>query len=260
MDTLSRVFKALLPGSFEFLIVGLAIGIGLLYRADRTRRLGRLWLTALAIAYLTISFQVSADALVWGLTRGFSPITSAGDASGAAAIVVLTGGSQRYTDQERGIEIVSEASAWRALEAARVYRLLSPPLVVASGAQILGRAPSDAALMADALISLGVPEERIIRERQSTNTREHALNVPPLLREHGVQRFVLVTSPTHIRRAVGAFAARGLDPVPSMSANRSRESRREERDWLPGRQHLASSQSAIYEYFGLAYYWIRGWL
>ena len=91
------------------------------------------------------------------------------------------------------------------------------------------------------------------------NTREHALYVPPLLRKHGVEQFVLVTSPSHIRRAMRAFETEGLHPVPSMSAMRSSKPRRA-LGWWPSRENLSISAQAIYNYFGLVYYWSRGWI
>ena len=232
----------------------------LLYSRDRARRLGRYWLTALAAAYLAMSVPVGADILVWGLARGFGSIASASDAGGSTAIVVLAGGSHRYSNQGGGVEFVAEASALRALEAARIYHLLSSPLVITSGWMTPERTRSETALLADALISLGVPAGRIIREDRSMNTREHAIYVPPLLRKHGVERFVLVTSQTHIRRAVRAFEAQESHPVPSMSAMRSSRAERTVSDWWPGGGNLSISQQAIYEYFGLVHYWSRGWL
>ena len=92
------------------------------------------------------------------------------------------------------------------------------------------------------------------------STREHALFVPPLLRKHGVERFVLVTSPTHIHRAMRAFEAEGLHPVPSMSAMRSSRPRRAADRWWSSRENLSISAQAIYDYFGLVYYWSRGWI
>ena len=260
MDILTRVFKLALPGSIQFLVVGLVVGVALLYGRDRTRRLGRYWLTAFSAAYLAMSVTVGADILVAGLARGFGSIASASDAGGATAIVVLSGGSHRYSDQRSGVEFVAEASALRALEAARLYHLLSSPLVITSGWTMPQRTRSEAALLADALISLGVPAGRIIREPRSTNTRDHALYVPPLLRDHGVERFVLVTSATHIRRSVKAFEAEGLHPVPSMSAMRPVRPVRGLSEWWPGGGNLNISQQAIYELFGLVYYWSRGWI
>jgi len=259
LDIISRVFKLVfLPGSIQFLIVGLVVGVGLLYGRERARRLGRLWLTALTAAYLAISVPVGADLLVWGLARGFSPIASTREAGEATAIVVLTGGSHNYSHQGQEIEGVSDAGALRALEAARTYELLSNPLVITSGGLERARTRSAAALMADALISLGVPAGRIIREARSMNTREHSIYILPLLRKHGVDSFVLVTSPGHIRRAMKAFEAQGLHPVPSMSALRS--SKREVTPWWPDLDNLRISEQAFHDYFGLVYYWSRGWL
>ncbi len=105
MDILNSVFKlVLLPGSIQFLVVGLVVGVALLYGRDRTRRLGRYWLTALAAAYLAMSVPVGADILVWGLARGFGSIASASTAGGSTAIVVLAGGSHRYSNQGSGVE------------------------------------------------------------------------------------------------------------------------------------------------------------
>ena len=261
MDFLNRVFKlVLLPGSIQFLIVGLVIGVVLLYGRDRARRLGRYWLTVLATAYLAMSVPVGADVLTAGLARGFSSIASAREADGATAIVVLTGGNPVYSHLGREIEVVSGPTALRALEAARIYHMLSSPLVIASGGITRERTRPLAAELADALISLGVPADRIIQETRSMSTREHALFVPPLLRKHGVEQFVLVTSPTHIHRAMQAFETEGLRPVASMSAMRSSKPRRALGGWWPSREHLSISEQAIYDYFGLVYYWSRGWI
>ena len=261
MDILNRLFKlALLPGSIQFLVVGLAIGVALLYGRDRTRRLGRVWLTALSAAYLAMSVPLGADILVGGLARGFGSIVSASDAGGATAIVVLTSGNNNYSYKGRQIEVISEAGALRALEAARIYHLLSNPLVIPSGGLQPERTRTEAALLADALISLGVPAGRIIREPRAKNTREHAIYVPRLLRKHGVDSFVLVTSAAHIRRAVGAFEAQGLHPISSISSMRSTRPGRRVSNWWPGGGNLYISQQAIYELFGMVYYWSRGWL
>ena len=90
------------------------------------------------------------------------------------------------------------------LEAARLYRVLaacrlSRPAATGSSQY------SEAGLMAHQLGQLGVPADRIIREEQSANTRDHALFVPPLLKQHGLEQFVLVTSQQHIARALASF-------------------------------------------------------
>ena len=97
MDILNRIFKlVLLPGSIQFLVVSLVIGVALLYGRDRTRRLGRYWLTALADAYLAMSLPVGADVLVVGLARGFGsgsprPATQVEPRRSSSWLVAVTG-------------------------------------------------------------------------------------------------------------------------------------------------------------------------
>jgi hypothetical protein len=51
---------------------------------------------------------------------------------------------------------------------------------------------------------------------------------------------------------------RKAKPVPSMSTLRS--SKREVTPWWPNLDNLNISHQAFHDYFGLVYYWSRGWL
>ena len=113
--------------------------------------------------------------------------------------------------------------------------------------------------MAHQLEQLGVPADRIIKEEQSTNTRDHALLVPPLLKQHGINQFVLVTSQQHIARALGAFRAVGADPVPSTPEVYVARGGALEK-YLPSLLGLHVSESMIYDLMGWVYYKARGWV
>src|SRR5213080_3092478 len=89
--------------------------------------------------------------------------------------------------------------------------------------------------------------------------RDHPQFVGPLLRELHAQRFVLVTSPTHMRRALAVFRAAGFDPVPSVAPLRS-EHVTPPPLLLPNDESWYLSDMAVYDYLALAYYWWRGWL
>lgn len=255
------VKEFLIPGSIPFLLMGLTVGVALLHKRT-TARWGRRWLTALVAAYWIASTPLGSRMLAAGLHRGYGSLVQAEQAEGATAVVVLSGGSLTYRARGEEISVLSEPSAFRALEAARVYRLLDSPWVVVSG----GIGDPDRQLnpesetMRDELVRAGVPAERILVEPASSDTREQALNLRPLLAEHGIVRFVLVTSPTHVWRALAVFEALGLHPVPSVSAWRSEGL--PDRLWqvLPSTSSLFNSQSAMREYLALAYYWSRGWL
>ena len=113
--------------------------------------------------------------------------------------------------------------------------------------------------MAQELVAMGVPADRIVQERRSANTRDHPIYVSPLLRDHHVRRFVLVTSRQHIARALRVFRKAGWDPIPSSPEVLAIDSSRV-RDALPSKEALEASEHLIYDELALLYYWLRGWL
>ncbi|MDA2936679.1 YdcF family protein [Acidobacteria bacterium AH-259-A15] len=149
-----------------------------------------------------------------GLIRGYGSLTNDDEAHGATAVVVLAGGGRTFGARGQAITVLSGASAFRVLEGARVYRLLENPWVIVSGGMKdrVGRLiPYEA--MREELIRASVSAERVLLESTSHNTHEQAINLARLLRTHQIERFVLVTSPTHMARAMATFEARGLHPI-----------------------------------------------
>ena len=110
-----------------------------------------------------------------------------------------------------------------------------------------------------ALVAAGVRPERIVEESGSRNTREHARMLQPLLETHRVRRFVLVTSPVHMRRALAVFRLEGIEPVPSVSLNRS-EYLTPPPLWVPNDESRQLSNAAAYDYAAWVYYWWNGWV
>lgn len=251
----------LVPGSISFLVFALAVGVALLYGGDRLKRWGRRLLTVLAVTYWALSMQFVADWVAGGLVRAYPPLTDASAAAGASAIVVLSVGSTSYSVHGQEVPELGKDTAFNLLEAARVYRLLDRPLVVASG----GAPPStprtpDSEMMRDQLVKLGIAADRIVLESRSTTTREQAVFSGEVLRQRGIRTFVLVTAPEHMSRAVGTFEALGFTAIPAVSTFRAAVA---ESFWdriRPSRGALLQSDWAVYEYLARAYYWLRGWL
>jgi uncharacterized SAM-binding protein YcdF (DUF218 family) len=251
--------QALMPGSVMLLLLGTVAGALLLLFA-RTREMGRRWLIALAALYWALSTPIIADGLAGLVGYGFGPLQARPDAS---AVVVLDGGSAHYDLGGTSIDVPAEPTLFRALEAARVYRLLDgpqAPLVIATGGSFFAaEAPRQGAALVSALVQGGVPPTHVYLDNTSRNTREHALNIGRLLRERGISRFVLVTSKTHMRRSLLSFEHEGLSPVPSAAPLRAQAPSAWVRRWLPEVDSLQVSEQAIYDMLGLGYYWVRGW-
>jgi uncharacterized SAM-binding protein YcdF (DUF218 family) len=248
------------PSHMGCMLTLLTPGVVLLFVPSRAR-LGRRWVAAVVVFYLLLSSPVGARLLVRTLTSGYQPLTTAADARGATAVVVLGAGSVNLRASGRQLSSVTMEAGLRVLEAARLFDLLNRPLVIASGGVTehdKDAAPESLALRR-ALVALGVSTDRIVLESDSKNTRDEAMIVKQMLAARGVTDFVLVTSPLHMRRSMLTFQRVGLHPIPSPSLLVPETSRT--RAWLlPSDLWLQIGDSAIYEWLARVYYWSRGWL
>ena len=246
------------PGSVPFLLLSLIPAVLLLFRKRDGGRTGKIWVASLVLVYWVLSTPIAAVALVQMLSPVVHPVLSVADAGGATAIVVLGAGMQVHRSRGASYGAPTREGSLRVLEAVRLHRLLTgAPIIATGGVRSLPYSESD--LMAHQLEQLGVPADKIIKEEKSTNTRDHALFVPPLLKQHGIERFVLVTSQQHIARALGVFRKVGFDPVPSTPEVYVAHGHFLEM-YLPSLEGLSASESVIYDLLGRVYYRVRGWL
>jgi uncharacterized SAM-binding protein YcdF (DUF218 family) len=248
----------IVPGTIAFLIIALIPGVLLLFRKRDGGRAGKIWVTGLVLLYWIFSTPIAAITLVDLLSPDLPPVMSKADAGGATAIVLLGAGMDVHRSRGDSYGAPTRDGSLRVLEAARLHRLLGGVPIIATGGQRSSQY-SEASVMAHQLEQVGVPAENIIKEEQSTNTRGHAMFVPPLLKHHGIEQFVLVTSQQHIARSLQAFRAVGVHPVPStpdvyVPGGGALEM------YLPSRVALSVSERMMYDLLGWAYYKARGWV
>jgi uncharacterized SAM-binding protein YcdF (DUF218 family) len=218
-------------------------------------------LVAVLAAYALAASHVVGSQLTSLAGAGFDPLTPRMIPPGRTAVVVLgSGGLTARGWDDAAYSMLDAWGALRALEAARVFALAEADWVVPAGGFGGGtRGPQATGLiMRDTLLALGVPTERIAEPTRSRNTREEAVAAALLLPTLGVDRVVLVTSRVHMRRALGAFRAAGIDAIPAPARDR-----RTQPDglWrvLPTDAGLYETAVAAHEAAGLLYYWLRGW-
>lgn len=240
------------------IVLALTIGLALLH-VRRTAIWGRRWLMAFILSYWALSTPPGARLISAPLVHGQHRLASASEAEGAQAVVVLGGGIQSRSADGLVIDDLM-GSGLRVIEGVRVYRLLGDPLLVVSGgnAQRLETPRPESGALRHAAVDLGVPPDRVLEDDKSLTTREQAVEIARLLEERHLDRFVLVTSPLHMRRSMAAFRSVGLHPVPSASQLAD-----DEDDWrwmlLPNRGSLSISDGALSEYAAFLYYWSHGW-
>lgn len=250
----------LVPGSLSVLAAGLVAGVALLYGPPRARRWARAWLTLLLLVYAALAVPACAGLLRLPLKGGLQPIDSRNRAQGIETVVVLSTGGFVYRAHGEEVAEMGRSTAYNALEAARLYRLLAPARVIVSGGIVEtgSRRQTEAETLAAGLVALGVPRDRLVMEARSRTTREQAVNVAALLRRFGTTRFLLVTGGSHMARATASFRHLGLAPVACVSRDAGDESEGWRR-FVPSLHGLDESRDTIYEYAARLYYWTKGW-
>lgn len=225
--------------------------------------LGR-WRVALATALIALSWlwicsmPVTSEHLLRGLESHYDYLP-VGEVPTADAIVVLGGA---FSSDPAWPYPSAGGSIDRYWHGARPYHAGRAPKIILSG----GRHPerpnhlSEAESGALFLIDMGVPAEALLLDKLSRNTYEHIRYLQPMLAEAGIERLLLVTSATHMRRAEAVFSNAGLDITPvatgfSVSSDPVITIRR----YLPSADALDESTRAVHEIMGYWFYRLRGW-
>lgn len=218
-------------------------------------------MAGLSAFYWLAASEFTADALRALMASPYAPVTRDAVPPGKTAIVLLGSGGSGVVDWDGSQFAVSDRiGAARLLEAARVFRLVGAEYIISSGGVgiVSKRARSSGLVMADALVSLGVPRDRVVTEVRSANTRDEAVIIRGMLEKRPVDHIVLVTSQLHMRRSVGTFRAVGLDTIPAIA----REPESDDTWWLravPSDKALVDTGLAAHELAGILVYALRGW-
>jgi uncharacterized SAM-binding protein YcdF (DUF218 family) len=186
-------------------------------------------------------------------------------------IVVLGGGTESVKFPRQIVELNSAGD--RMLYAGWLYHQGVAPKLLLSGGYIpwMGETTSSPAEeMGVILEMLDVPEEALLFEAESLNTYENAVKSKEILEREGINRIVLVTSATHMPRAVGLFENQGLSVIPAPTDytvdqdtwDRLWESniRVQLLNLLPSAHNLSGTTTALKEYIGIIMYKLRGWM
>lgn len=220
----------------------------------------------LALAVLVVpSSPVAARGLVRSLEQQYVPPPS--PLPTADAIVVLGGALRPQVPPRPWIDVMESGD--RILHGVRLYQAGRAPKLIFSGGRIDWKGASgksEAADMTRLATALGVPEADIIEEPESLNTYQNALKVRQVLEESGMTQILLVTSATHMPRAMAVFRHLGIAAIAAptdflTTSARETSASAEGRilNILPNAESLYHFTRAMKEYVGLIIYKLRGW-
>ncbi|MGA7741397.1 MAG: ElyC/SanA/YdcF family protein [Polyangia bacterium] len=263
MFALKKLLSAALQPGFVLLIVML-VGLILLWFSKKQRAAKALLTAGLALLALLFLDPV-ARALVRPLEATYPPllaeatqtVSSLPDGSPAPRWVVVLGGGHIDNRSLAASQQLSAPTLARLAEGIRLQRLLPESKLVLSGGGNRHEA-TEAGLLAGAGTSLGAPRERMVLESQSRDTIDEVRALHATL---GQERFVLVTSATHLPRAMAMFEKAGMNPIPAptdyLDADESADVGRLFA-LIPRAGAAGTIERALHEYLGLFWARLRG--
>ncbi len=237
---LKKIAGALLMPLSAFLLLGILGWI--LWTRGRWRRVGQGMVAASLLLISLAALGPVADALVRPLERGAPAFP--GDSVGF--VVVL--GNGHVSDPAIPVSArLSSTALVRLVEGVAIATSQPWSRLVLSGWGGADPRPN-AEVYGEVAASLGFPEARMVLEPRPRDTRQEAELLAPLLRG---QRFALVTSASHMPRAVALFRAQGLDPIAAPTGHLAAESQGlDVLDLVPDAEVLARTRFAWHEVLG----------
>jgi uncharacterized SAM-binding protein YcdF (DUF218 family) len=246
----SKLFWAVMaPGNL--LVVLLLAGVLWLARSGRRRGLRLIGVVALLL--LTIAVMPLGQWMAAPLEGRF-PVPSLPER--VDGVIVLGGGVDAWVSRAHGQTALNEAGD-RVVEAAILARRHPEARLVLSGGEgtMVAYGEQEAEFERALLIELGVPAERIVMEDRSRNTYENAVFSREVAKPRPGEVWLLVTSATHMPRAVGCFRHAGWHVVPYPVDFRTGPSLRAD---FALTEHLGLIDFTAKEWIGLVAYRLLG--
>lgn len=210
MFVLAKIFNFLMqPG----LWVGLLLLAGTILIWTRWQRIGRWMLTVtMAFVVLVTAFPIGLMMLA-GLENRFPIVT--GFTGPIDGIIVLGGTVNQFTTKYRGQPALT-GGAERLTEFIALARQYPTAKLVFSGGSgsVLRQDVKEAETARLFFAQMGLDTRRVVFEDQSRNTFENALYSFKLVSPKPRERWVLITSASHMPRSAGTFRKVGWKIIP----------------------------------------------
>ncbi len=234
-----------------FLLLVMALGLALLW-FSRFQRTGKICLSLGWLALLLLSLQPVAD----GLLRPIENSYPTWRGSERVEYVVVLGGGYTWNDDWAPSSNLISNSLPRLTEGIRLWQQNPGAKIVFTGAAAKTNPVSTGEAGARVAESLGVPRTEIIVLDKPKDTEEEATAVKQAI---GEAPFLLVTSASHLPRAMIFFRHVGLHPLPAPANQLAIDSPLN--PWervIPSPVWLMHSDRVGYETLGRIWQWLKG--
>ena len=223
---------------------------------DRKRRKRLLAWSFGMLLFFSNSFIVDEFVRFWE-----ADVTLISDIAPEIKTAIVLGGGVFYDAETDMVKYGGNAD--RYLGVLRPYREGKVKKILVSGgaANYLEPDTREGEMLERLYLLCGINADDILLEDRSLNTYENALYAKPILEATGENKFLLITSAAHIRRAVACFEKQGIEVQPFAVMN-SVGNRRFELDYLfvPHVANFHKWHSLIHEWIGFLTYKVRGYV
>jgi uncharacterized SAM-binding protein YcdF (DUF218 family) len=238
------------------LLLVLAVS-GAVLVATRFRRAGVRMMIGAVAALAICGFSPLGHALILPLEERF-PAWNGGQGA-PDGIVILGGAIDELVSAARSQTSLTEAAERMtvAVELARQYQ--NARLVFSGGSgRLIGQEVAEAVIAAQFFARLGVSSDRIALEDRSRNTAENAAFSKQVADPKPGERWLLVTSASHMPRAMGCFrkVSFAVEAYPVDFRTRGTEDLM--RPFDRASDGLRRTDVAVREWIGLLLYWLTG--
>lgn len=187
-----------------------AFGVALLF--SRFWRQGRTLASIGVVSLLVMSFSPLGALLILPLENRFPAPTE--NASAPDGVIVLGGSVDEGVSMARGRAALTDASERLTALVELSRRYPKARLVFTGGSAALRGSPySEAEIAKTFFAEMGIEHERVVYESRSRNTFENAVYARELVAPKPGERWLLVTSASHMPRAIGIFRQIGFPAV-----------------------------------------------
>jgi len=248
---ISRIFFPF-PMGLEIITSGLIL---LISNKAGKMRLGKILIFSGIVFLYAAGTEPVIDQLVYPFEHKYMPVSQ--KVPGIKYIVVLGGDYESSPELPANMKL-RPLTLSRVIEALRLKSIYPEALIIFSGGRMYRESLSCAEVMKIAAIKLGINKKQILLNSSGYDTRGEVVSLKNRL---DGEKFLLVTSASHMRRAEAMFKKEGLYPVPSPSSYLSPvKNGYTLMDFFPSWSGMQKSERLIYEIQGLLWAKIRKYI
>ena len=238
-------------------VIGIIALLGVLTLILKRDGLGKSLLVASALMFAIDGWSPLGPTLLGVLENRFPTPQIEGRVDG---IVMLGGAVDTHITTARHSDTLTDAGE-RVTETGMLATRYPEAKIILSGGSdhlVSVETMTESAVARDILTATGVRSARIVIEEDSRNTCENAIESRKLANPASGARWLLVTSASHMPRAVACFRRAGFDVIPYPVDFRTEGPADFLRPVRKAAEGLTAIDLAAHEWTGLISYWLFG--